>query len=97
MNDGQRCETCGTIYYGVYCPNNCENKRVDEALINRISVLARKEIALNECVDAMFWFCERVENGEIRSTKTYNRYKELLSKFEKDFNDIAKYIQQRKE
>lgn len=29
--------------------------------------------------DAMQWFCDRVDKGEVRSIKTYKRFKELLS------------------
>lgn len=37
--------------------------------------LAREE-QLREALD---WFCQRVEKGEVRSTRTYQRFKELLS------------------
>jgi hypothetical protein len=29
--------------------------------------------------EALEWFCQRVEKGEVRSTQTYQRFKELLS------------------
>ncbi len=29
--------------------------------------------------EAMQWFCDRVDKGEVRSKKTYARFKELLN------------------
>lgn len=29
--------------------------------------------------EAMQWFCDRVDAGEVRSTKTYNLFKDILS------------------
>ena len=31
-----------------------------------------------EMYRALKWFCDRVEKGEIRSKKTYTRFKEIL-------------------
>ena len=56
--------------------------KLDEAVINRVGELARKELILNNCIDAMKWFCGRVDNGEVRSTRSYNRFKELISEYE---------------
>lgn len=33
-----------------------------------------------EMYQAMQEFCDRVEKGEVRSTKTYNKFKEILNK-----------------
>lgn len=34
-----------------------------------------------ELLECLRWFCNRVDKGEVRSTKTYNKFKQLLSKF----------------
>src|SRR5699024_6789002 len=31
-----------------------------------------------EMLEAMQWFCDRVDNGEVRSTKTYNKFKQII-------------------
>ena len=59
--------------------------KIDEKVINRVSELARKEVAFNECIKAMKLFCERVDKGEVRSVKTYNSFKNILNKFEMEF------------
>jgi hypothetical protein len=46
------------------------------------TTIVKHELRIRELIDAMNWFCERVEKGEVRSTKTYNRFKELISKQE---------------
>ncbi len=33
-----------------------------------------------ELREAMQWFCDRVDKGEVRSKRTYKRFKELLNK-----------------
>ncbi|MHA1136530.1 MAG: hypothetical protein ACTSSE_08590 [Candidatus Thorarchaeota archaeon] len=56
---------------------------MDEAgdmLINRIHELVKKESLLNECLDAMQTFCDRVDKGEVRSVKTYGQFKEILDR-----------------
>ena len=35
---------------------------------------------LEECLDAMQEFVDRVDKGEVRSTYTYNKFKKLLNK-----------------
>ena len=34
----------------------------------------------DELVDALQWFVDRVDKGEVRSKRTYARFKELLAK-----------------
>jgi hypothetical protein len=36
--------------------------------------------AAPEMIEAMQWFCERVERGEVRNSKTYARFKEIITK-----------------
>jgi hypothetical protein len=36
-------------------------------------------VKIDEMADAMREFCERVEKGEVRSVKTYNKFKAILS------------------
>jgi|SRR5699024_1418227 len=31
-----------------------------------------------EMLEAMQWFCDRVDNGEVRSTKTYKKFKQII-------------------
>jgi len=38
--------------------------------------------AAPELLEAMKWFCQRVDNGEVRSLRTYARFKELINKAE---------------
>ncbi len=33
-----------------------------------------------ELIKALEWFCARVDKGEVRSTRTYAKFKELISK-----------------
>jgi hypothetical protein len=47
----------------------------DEAKANALLIAAAPEM-----YEAMNEFCERVEKGEVRSTKTYNKFKEILKK-----------------
>lgn len=35
-----------------------------------------------ELKEALNWFCNRVDAGEVRSKRTYERFKELLDKYE---------------
>lgn len=44
--------------------------------------------AYTEARELMEWFCGRVDNGEARSTKTYNAYKEHLAKYPPLSDDI---------
>ena len=41
---------------------------------------ARLIVCAPEMLSAMIEFCERVEKGEVRSTKTYNKFKEIITK-----------------
>lgn len=36
--------------------------------------------AIAELVDSLKWFVSRVDAGEVKSTRTYNRYKRLIQK-----------------
>lgn len=38
----------------------------------------------DELVEALEWFCDRVDRGEVRSKKTYARYKEIIAKAKGD-------------
>ena len=38
----------------------------------------KAEARIDELVEAMEWFVKRCENGEVRSKKTYARFKELI-------------------
>lgn len=40
----------------------------------------RLEERVRELEGCLSWFCERVEKGEVRSVRTYARFKEALSK-----------------
>lgn len=40
---------------------------------------ARLICAAPEMFEAMQWFCERVEKGEVRSIRTYHRFKSILN------------------
>ena len=42
--------------------------------------MMEKEDLYNEMLEALKWFCDRVEKGEVRSKKTYKRFKELINK-----------------
>ena len=53
-------------------------KEAEDALLERIRVLVRKEAKLDECVAAMIEFVERVDRGVVRSTYTYNKFEEIL-------------------
>ena len=35
-----------------------------------------------ELKEALKWFCNRVDAGEVRSKRTYERFKELLNKYD---------------
>lgn len=35
----------------------------------------------HEIIQALKWFVSRVEKGEVRSVKTYNKFKELIAKY----------------
>ena len=35
-----------------------------------------------ELKEAMQWFCNRADSGEVRSKRTYEKFKELLYKYE---------------
>lgn len=36
--------------------------------------------AAPEMIEALQWFVDRCDKGEVRSTKTYNRFKEIIKK-----------------
>ena len=42
--------------------------------------LAHRDIRIQELEDALRWFCSRVEAGEVRSKRTYERFRKLLEK-----------------
>lgn len=41
---------------------------------------ARIIAAAPEMIEALIWFCRRVEKGEVRSRKTYGKYKAIIEK-----------------
>jgi len=43
----------------------------------------REERVYGELITAMKWFCDRVDKGEVRSVKTYARFKDLIQKYDK--------------
>lgn len=64
---------------------NCEDDERTQIQIEFIEKLLQaqaKQIRMEkqELIDAMKWFCGRVENGEVRSKNTYARFKELIQK-----------------
>lgn len=52
-------------------------KRENSQLHFEIKQLKKRETELRE---AMQWFVNRCDNGEVRSKKTYKKFKELLNK-----------------
>ena len=40
--------------------------------------LTERDSRIKELEEAMQWFVDRCDNGEVRSIRTYDRYKELL-------------------
>jgi len=63
---------------------------LDKHIYNKFDETDRRTFlnAMNECAnqrigeyrEAMQEFCDRVESGEVRSTYTYNKFKQLLNK-----------------
>lgn len=51
------------------------NQEIDEAIQ---ADLIRE--AAPELLEALEWFCERVDKGEVRSVKTYSKFKQLIKK-----------------
>jgi hypothetical protein len=41
----------------------------------------------SELLDALKWFCRRVDMGEVRSRKTYAKFRGLIEKYDKQ-NDV---------
>jgi hypothetical protein len=41
--------------------------------------ISELEEKINKMKEAMRWFCERVEKGEVRSKRTYARFKQILT------------------
>jgi hypothetical protein len=50
--------------------------------INEFKENGRLIAAAPEMYDAMKLFCDRVDRGEVRSTKTYNQFKEILNRID---------------
>ena len=48
---------------------------------------ALKQSDNSELLDALKWFCRRVDMGEVRSRKTYAKFRELIEKHDKK-NDV---------
>lgn len=42
--------------------------------------LAKLFAAAPEMIEALQWFIDRCDKGEVRSTRTYNRFKEIIKK-----------------
>lgn len=47
--------------------------------VGSLVVPPEKTQTLEDCIDAMQEFVSRVEKGEVRSTKTYSKFKKLLA------------------
>lgn len=47
----------------------------------RYSDYQKLESEKAELIKALEWFCNRVDAGEVRSKRTYARFRELLNKF----------------
>lgn len=48
--------------------------------LDEINANAKLISCAPELLQALQWFCERVDKGEVRSTKTYNKFKQLIEK-----------------
>jgi len=48
---------------------------------------ALKQSDNSELLDALKWFCRRVDMGEVRSRKTYAKFRKLIEKHDKQ-NDV---------
>ena len=57
-----------------------------EWLENKL-IEALKQSDNSELLDALKWFCRRVDMGEVRSRKTYAKFRELIEKHDKP-NDV---------
>lgn len=51
-----------------------------DAYLSGATKEARKDALFTEMVEALEWFCARVEAGEVRSRETYARFKAILTK-----------------
>ncbi len=63
------CAPTPGVYFDI--PELCTVKRTD---------LDALEAENHEMLEALIWFCKRVELGEVRSRRTYAKYKELIEK-----------------
>lgn len=62
-------------------PANVESQARDVARWSYAEITRLR--ALNaELVEGLKWFCERVESGEVRSRRTYARFRALVAKAE---------------
>ena len=57
-----------------------QNRISIEELKARIQIKATEK-DLSEALEAMYWFCQQVEAGQVRSKETYARYKNILYKY----------------
>jgi len=48
--------------------------------INKKLIKSKQKI--NSYLKALKWFCDRVDKGEVRSKKTYTKFKELIKNAE---------------
>ncbi len=55
-----------------------------DEMMKELKTYKRKAVQLKVCLKTMRWFCDRVDAGEVRSVKTYNRFKELVLLFDSD-------------
>lgn len=42
------------------------------------------EAEKSELLESIKWFCKRVDSGEVRSVKTYAKFKELINKYSEE-------------
>lgn len=54
------------------------SKRIDTNAQTYFREWQKAESQNKELIKALQWFCDRVDNREIRSKKTYAKFKELL-------------------
>jgi len=62
-------------------PNVCEHDELvcDNCGCNHRELINPIFTRVKELEDLLRWFCERVENGEVRSHRTYEKFKQALS------------------
>lgn len=63
-----------------HCDSCDEYKNTHEICMDCIGDLI-KQNANRELIEAMEWFCGRVDKGEVRSKVTYAKFKELINKY----------------